>query len=330
MEHYTFELHENVERTHVRFKNRFGIELAGDLYIPKNTTGKLPALPVSGPFGAVKEQSSGLYANELASRGFIALAFDNSFTGESGGESRNIASPEMFTEDYSAAVDYLGLLKEVDREKIGVMAICGLSGMALTAATVDPRVKAVATASMYDMTNSISRGNMNSYSKEEQEKIMDYVAKERWATAENGATPGPHEVFFDENGEVVKLPFCLPPVLPEDNDNPVLASFFDYYRTPRGYHERSINSNTAWQSTTPYSFFGFDLYTNLERLNNRQVMLIAGEEAHSLYHSEVVKNRRLENTELVIVPKADHCDLYDKYEFIPFDTLEQFFKTNLK
>lgn len=227
-------------------------------------------------------------------------------------------------------MDFLGLQENVDREKIGIMAICGLSGMAITVATVDPRIKAVATDSMYDMTNSVSRGYMNSYTSQEQEKIMPYVANERWASAKNGVTTGPHEVFFDETGEVLKIPFCLTPKLPEDNQNPVLATFFDYYRTPRGYHERSINSNTACQSTTPYSFFAFPLYTNLDFIKNRKMMLVAGEEAHSLYHSQAVKAISLDNTEMVIVSKAGHCDLYDKYEFIPFDRLEEFFKENLK
>ncbi|GGK78925.1 membrane protein [Rufibacter glacialis] len=328
---FTFKLSDKVSRQAVTFKNRYGITVSADLYIPKNSGGKrLAALIVSGPFGAVKEQSSGLYANELASRGFVTLAFDPSFTGESGGEVRNLGSPEIFTEDFSAAVDYLGLLPSVDRERIGAVGICGLSGMEITAATSDTRIKAIATASMYDMSRSISRSHKDSYTLEQRKKVIDYLSQQRWADAENGKySLGLHEVPFDEKGNVVKGDRVLPETLPQ-NQNPVLASFFDYYRTPRGFHPRSINSTTAWTATTPTSFFNFPMMANIELISPRPVMLIAGENAHSRYYSEDVYKMLSGPKELVIVPKADHVDLYDKVELIPFDKMVSFFTQNLK
>lgn len=325
---YTFDLHENVTRTSVTFKNRFGIEIAADLYVPKNATGKLAAIPISGPFGAVKEQSSGLYANELASRGFVTIAFDNSYTGESGGEQRNVASPEMMTEDFSAAIDYLGTLDNVDREKIGVFGICGLSGMALTSATVDERVKAVATSAMYDMSNSISKGYMNSYTDEQREAIRDYLAEKRWENVDNGETgTGQHEIMFDDEGKIIQGEVLLPEELPADA-NPIVSMFYDYYKTDRGYHERSINSTSAWTNTTIASFFAFPLYNNIQDIDV-PIMVIGGEQAHSLYHSQAIKDLAPELTELVIVPDANHVDLYDQIEKIPFDDLAQFFNKNL-
>lgn len=330
-EHYTFGLSDKVNRQAVTFKNRYGITVAGDLYTPKNIGNqKLPALVLSGPFGAVKEQSSGLYANELAARGFVTLAFDPSFTGESGGEVRNVASPDIFTEDFSAAVDYIGLLPSVDRERIGVMAICGLSGMALTAATSDSRIKAVATASMYDMSRSMSRGHEDGYTLKQRKKIVDYLSAQRWTDAENGSNAvGLHEIPFDTDGNLIKGKRILPELLPE-SPNPVLAAFFDYYRTPRGFHPRSINSTTAWTATTPAAFFSFPMHANIELISPRPIMLIAGENAHSRYYSEDVYRQASNPKELVIVPGADHVDLYDKTDLIPFDKLEAFFKANLK
>jgi fermentation-respiration switch protein FrsA (DUF1100 family) len=329
-EHYTFPLSEKVTRQAVTFKNRYGITVSGDLYMPKNTGNqKLAAIILSGPFGAVKEQSSGLYANELAARGFVTLAFDPSFTGESGGEVRNVGSPEIFTEDFSAAVDYIGLLTSVDQARIGVMGICGLSGMALTAATSDSRIKAVATTSMYDMSRSISRSYKDSYTPDQRRKVVDYLSQQRWIDAENGkATLGLHEVPFDEKGNLVKGTRVLPDTLPKD-PNPVLAAFFDYYRTPRGFHPRSINSTKAWTATTPVSFFSFPMAANIELISPRPIMLIAGEKAHSRYYSEDVYRMASANKELVIVPNADHVDLYDKVDVIPFDKLTSFFTEHL-
>jgi fermentation-respiration switch protein FrsA (DUF1100 family) len=329
-EQYTFKLSDKVTREKITFKNRYGITVSADLYTPKNTGNeKLAALILSGPFGAVKEQSSGLYANEMAARGFVTLAFDPSFTGESGGEVRNVGSPEIFTEDFSAAVDYIGLLPSVDRSRIGVIGICGLAGMSLTAATSDSRIKAVATASMYDMSRSISRSYKDSYTLEQRKKVIDYLSQQRWADAENGkAALGLHEVPFDESGNLVKGDRILPDTLPKD-PNPVLAAFFDYYRTPRGFHPRSINSTTAWTATTPISFFSFPMVANIETISPRPIMLIAGEKAHSRYYSEDIYKIASDQKELVIVPDADHVDLYDRLDKIPFDKLTAFFNQHL-
>jgi len=330
-EHYTFQLSDKVTRQAVTFKNRYGITVSGDLYTPKNNGNqKLAAIIFSGPFGAVKEQSSGLYANELAARGFVTLAFDPSFTGQSGGEVRNVGSPEINTEDFSAAVDYIGLLPSVDRNRIGVMGICGLSGMALTAATSDSRIKAVATASMYDMSRSISRSYKDSYTMEQRHKVIDYVSQQRWIDAEKGKTAvGLHEVPFDESGNIIKGNKGLPDTLPE-NPNPVLAAFWNYYKTPRGFHPRSINSTTAWTATTPMSFFEFPMAANIGMISPRPILLIAGENAHSRYYSEDIYKLASDPKELVIVPNADHVDLYDRLDKIPFDKITSFFTQNLK
>jgi len=304
-EQYTFKLSDKVSRKKVTFKNRYGITIAADLYTPKNSNGeRAAALVISGPFGAVKEQSSGFYANELATRGFVTLAFDPSFTGESGGEVRNVGSPEIFTEDFSAAVDYLGLVPSVDRTRIGALGICGLSGMALTAATSDTRIKAVATASMYDMSRSMSRSHKDSYTLEQRKKVIEYLSEQRWDDAlSNKFAVGLHEVPFDEKGNLVTGDRVLPETLPND-PNPVLASFYDYYRTPRGFHPRSINSTTAWTATTPMSFFNFPMAANIELISPRPILLIAGENAHSRYYSEDVYKMASEPKELVIVPNA--------------------------
>ena len=325
----TFPKSDRVEHRKVKFANRYGITLSGDLYLPKERTGRLPALAVSGPFGAVKEQASGLYAQTMAERGFATLAFDPSHTGESGGEPRNVASPDINTEDFSAAVDFLGLLETVDRDRIGVIGICGLSGMALTAATSDSRIKAVATASMYDMSRSMSRGHRDGYTPEQRREIIDYLGQRRWSDAERGAfAPGPHEVQFNDAGEIVLSDRVLPEALPA-NPDPVLAAFFDYYRTPRGFHPRGINSTTAWTATTPMSFFAFPMYAHLEMIAPRPVLLIAGENAHSRYYSEDVHGAVPDATELLIIPSADHVDLYDQADLIPFDRLTRFFEEHL-
>ncbi|MEU2747381.1 alpha/beta hydrolase [Streptomyces collinus] len=326
---YTFALDKNVRRTSVRFKNRYGIEVAADLYVPRNARGKQSALALSGPFGAVKEQSSGLYANEFARRGYVALAFDPSFTGESGGAVRDVASPGICTEDFSAAVDFLGLQKIVDRERIGVQAICGLSGMALTAAAADSRIKAVATASMYDMSRSISRGHEDYYTREQRQKVVDHLSRQRWIDAEKGTYARlSHEVPFDENGNVAPSNRVLPRALPADAD-PITKIFFDYYRTERGYHPRSINSTTAWTGTTPMSFFAFRQMTNIDMLAPCKALLVAGADAHSRYYSEDIRKTAPDAADLVIVPGADHVDLYDRKDLIPFDRLDEFFTKNL-
>jgi fermentation-respiration switch protein FrsA (DUF1100 family) len=327
----TFAKSNQVDHQKVTFRNRYGITLAADLYLPKNRGGnRLPALVVSGPFGAVKEQVSGLYAQAMAERGFVTLAFDPSFTGESGGQPRHVASPDINTEDVSAAVDFLGLHESVDRNRIGALGICGYSGMSLTAATTDTRIKAVATVSMYDMSRSISRGYKDSYTKAQRQKIMDYISQQRWVDAEKGSyAVGYHEVPFDTQNNIVKGQRILPETLPRGAD-PVTASFFDYYRTARGFHPRSINSTTAWTATTPMSFFNFPMYANVEMISPRPVLLVAGENAHSRYYSEDVYKIASEPKELLIVPGADHVDLYDKIDKIPFDKFAEFFARNLQ
>jgi uncharacterized protein len=326
----TFPKSDRVDHQKVTFKNRYGITLVGDLYLPKNRADRrLPALSVSGPFGAVKEQSSGLYAQTMAERGFATLAFDPSYTGESGGEPRNVASPDINTEDYSAAVDFLGLHPSVNRDRIGIIGICGLSGMALTAATSDSRIKAVATTSMYDMSRSMSRSYRDGYTLEQRHKVVDYLSQQRWIDAENGAPAvGYHEVPFDKAGNIMKGQRVLPETLPA-NPDPVLAAFFDYYRTPRGFHPRGINSTTAWTATTPMSFFSFPLYANIDMISPRPILLVAGEKAHSRYYSEDVFKVASEPKQLLIVPGADHVDLYDRVQLIPFDRLTAFFTHNL-
>lgn len=242
---------------------------------------------------------------------------------------RNVASPEIFTEDFSAAVDHIGLLRDVDRECIGAIGICGLSGMALTAATGDSRIKAVATASMYDMSRSISRSYKDSYTLEQRHQVIDYLSQQRWVDAASGSyAVGYHEVPFDKNGQIVKGTRGLPETLPAGAD-PVLTAFFNYYRTPRGFHARSVNSTTAWTATTPMSFFQFPMAANIDMVAPRPIMLVHGADAHSRYYSEDVYKAAAGPKELVIVRGADHVDLYDDVKKIPFDRLEAFFKRNL-
>lgn len=313
-EHYTFQLSEKVTRQKVTFKNRYGITLSGDLYIPKNVGSQLlPALAISGPFGAVKEQSSGLYANQMAERGFIALAFDPSYTGESSGEPRNVASPDISTEDFSAAVDFLGIQKTVDRNKIGIIGICGWAGFALNATAIDKRVKAVATTSMYDMTRVMSKGYNDVVTLEERTKTLEQLGEQRWKDAESG-TPAYQAPYNKLSGGEAQF----------------LVEYHDYYMTPRGYHERSVNSGNAWTMTTPLSFMNMPILTYIKEISPRPMLLITGENAHSRYFSETAYNNASEPKELMIIPNAVHVDLYDKLDKIPFDKLETFFKSNLK
>jgi fermentation-respiration switch protein FrsA (DUF1100 family) len=315
-DHYTFQLSDKVIRQKVTFKNRYGITLTGDLYAPKNHGNKpLPALAISGPFGAVKEQSSGLYANQMAERGFITLAFDPSYTGESSGEPRNIASPDINSEDFSAAVDFLGIQKNVDRNKIGIIGICGFGGFALNATAVDKRVKAVATTSMYDMSRVMSKGYYDKTTLEERTKMLEQLSLQRWKDAEKGSPESGHR----SNAE--KL----------NGDEPqFVKDYFDYYRMPRGFHPRSINSNGAWTATTPWAFMNFPLMTFIKEIAPRPILIIAGENAHSRYFSEDAYKAANEPKELMIIPGAVHVDLYDKLDVIPFDKLESFFNENLK
>ena len=302
-----------VDHEKVRFRNRYGITLTGDLYLPKDRAGRrLAAIAVSGPFGAVKEQSSGLYAQVMAERGFVALAFDPSYTGESGGEPRNVASPDINTEDFSAAVDFLGLHSAVDRERIGIMGICGWGGMALNAVAVDKRVKAVATSTMYDMTRVMAKGYDDSMTPEQRRQTLEQLSRQRWADAEQGA-PAYQPPYNVLNGGEAQF----------------LVDYHDYYMTPRGYHARAVNSGNAWTQTTPLSFMNMPLLTYIQEISPRPVLLIHGEKAHSRYFSETAYAAAAEPKELMIVPGANHVDLYDRMDVIPFDRLQAFFEQSL-
>lgn len=316
-EHYTFKVSDKVTRHKVTFKNRYGITLAGDLYLPKNRgIEPLAALAISGPFGAVKEQSSGLYANQMAERGFAALAFDPSYTGESGGEPRNVASPDINTEDFSAAVDYLGIQKFVDRNKIGIIGICGFGGFALNATAIDKRIKAVVASTMYDMTRVMSKGYSDAVTLEQRTKMLEQLGQQRWKDAENGTF-----AYGPEGNKALK------------GDEPqFLKDYYDYYRTKRGFHKRSVNSGNSWTATTLLSFMNMPILTYIKEISPRPVLMIAGEKAHSRYFSEDAYKAANEPKELMIIPGAVHVDLYDggNHNYIPFDKLESFFKTNLK
>lgn len=272
-------------------------------------------MAISGPFGAVKEQSSGLYANQMAARGFAVVAFDPSYTGESSGEPRNLASPEINTEDFSAAVDFLGLQQNVDRTKIGIIGICGFGGFALNATAIDKRVKAVATTSLYDMTRVMSKGYNDAITLEQRTKTLQDLGQQRWKDAEAGKP---------EAG-----PRNLPETLKSDEPQ-FVKEYFDYYRTARGFHVNSVNSNGAWLVTNPISFMNMPILSYVKEISPRPMLLIAGENAHSRYFSEDIFKVAKEPKELVIIPNAVHVDLYDRVDVIPFDKLDDFFKTNLK
>ncbi len=303
---------ENVDHEKITFTNRYGITLSGDLYLPKDRAGSLPAIAVSGPFGAVKEQSSGLYAQTMAERGFITLAFDPSYTGESGGEPRNVASPDINTEDFMAAVDYLGLHAAVDRERIGVIGICGWGGMALGAVAVDKRVKAVATTTMYDMTRVMSKGYDDAMTSDQRAAVLEQLSRQRWEDAASGA-PAYQPPYNELKG----------------GEGQFLVDYHDYYMTPRGYHARAVNSGNAWTQTTPLPFMNLPLLTHIAEIAPRPVLLIHGENAHSRYFSETAYEAAAEPKELLIVPGANHVDLYDKADVIPFDRLQAFFAQHL-
>ncbi|KAA3498242.1 alpha/beta hydrolase [Rhizobium rhizogenes] len=304
---------DNVDHEKVSFKNRYGITLAGDLYLPKNRGSQpLAALVISGPFGAVKEQSSGLYAQTMAERGFATLAFDPSYTGESGGEPRNIASPDINTEDFSAAVDYIGLQSYVDRERIGVIGICGWGGMALNAVASDKRVKAVVASTMYDMTRVMSKGYNDSVTLEQRTQALEQMSRQRWVDAEKG-TPAYQPAYNKLKGGEAQF----------------LIDYHDYYMTPRGYHARAVNSGNAWSQTTPLSFMNMPILTYIAEISPRPVMIIHGEKAHSRYFSETAFAAAAEPKELVIIPDTNHVDLYDRADKIPFDRIAGFFNQHL-
>ncbi len=311
---------DKVEHHKETFKNRYGITLAADLYIPKGVTGKLAAIAVSGPFGAVKEQSSGLYAQTLAERGFITIAFDPSFTGESSGLPRNQASGDINTEDFSAAVDYLGSLDRVDRNRIGILGVCGWGGMALNAAAIDTRIKAVATSVMYDMSRVISKGYNDSMTKAQRLAMKQALNNSRWDDSQHSyATLNPRN-----NITVDQI---------TDETPKFIADYSRFYTSGRGFHIRSANSNPegSWVLTMPLSFANMPLLRYANEIE-AATLIVAGEKAHSRYFSEdAFKAVGSKNKELVIVPGASHTDLYDNTtNKIPFDKFEQFFKVNLK
>ncbi|QQG30601.1 alpha/beta hydrolase [Pectobacterium carotovorum] len=331
----TFAQSDKVEHRKVSFKNRYGITLVADLYLPKNRgNAKLAAIALGGPFGAVKEQSSGLYAQTLAERGFVTLAFDPSYTGESGGQPRDVASPDINTEDFSAAVDFLGLQEEVDRTRIGLLGICGWGGMALNAAAADTRIKAVATSVMYDMSRAMGHGvgdGKDRYTTADRRAILKHLNEQRWQDAESGSfAHSNHDLYVDQKGNVTAASRTLPEALP-DNPHPVLKEFFDYYRLPRGFHSRSVNSNGAWTTTMPLSFMNMPLLSYASEIKI-PTLVVTGENAHSRYFAEdAFKAVGSQQKELVVVPGANHVDLYDNVAGkIPFAQFEQFFKTNLK
>ena len=316
---YSFPLRDTVRREKVKFHNRYGIELAGDLYLPQDAKGQLAAVAVSGPFGAVKEQCSGLYAEELASRGFAALAFDPSFIGESGGAVRNVASPDINTEDFSAAVDFLAPRDFVDGEKIGILGICGFGGMALNAAAMDTRIKATVTSTMYDMSRVNAKGYFDSTdSADARYEMKQALNAQRTQDYQSGT--------YARAGGVVDP-------LPEDAPF-FLKDYYDYYKTQRGYTERSLNSNDGWNVTSSLSFVNMPIlhYTNEIR---SAVLMLHGEKAHSCYFSRdafahmVEGNPYTANKELLIIPDAVHTDLYDRKDIIPFDKITSFFHAYL-
>ncbi len=304
---------ENVDHQKVTIRNRYGLTLSGDLYLPKSRSDRrLAALVVGGPFGAVKEQSSGLYAQTMAERGFATLAFDPSFTGESGGEPRNVASPDINTEDFSAAVDFLGLHPSVDRERIGVIGICGWGGMALNAVAVDKRVKAVATSTMYDMTRVMSQGYNDSVTLEQRTQTLEQLSQQRWEDAAAGTSA-----------------YQLPYNVLQGGEPQFMVDYADYYMTPRGYHPRAVNSGNAWTQTNPLSFMNMPLLTYIKEISPRPILLVHGEKAHSRYFSETAYAAASEPKELMIIPGASHVDLYDRVDVIPFDKLQSFFEQHL-
>jgi uncharacterized protein len=309
----TFPKSDKVDHEKVTFKNRYGITLAADLYQPKNRKGTLAAIAVSGPFGAIKEQSSGLYAQTLAERGFMTLAFDPSYTGESGGEPRHLASPDINTEDFSAAVDCLGLLPAVDRSRIGIIGICGWGGMALNAAAVDKRIKAVVASTMYDMSRVMSKGYNDSMTQEQRINALEQLSQQRWQDAENGK-PALGPVSLELKG----------------GEPQFVVEYAGYYKSPkRGFHPRSINSNSAWTITNPLSFMNMPLLSYIKEISPRPLLLIHGEKAHSRYFSETAYAAAAEPKELLIIEGANHVDLYDQLDLIPFDRLTRFFQKNL-
>lgn len=314
MSNYIFELSDKVTRKSVSYNNRFGIKIAADLYLPKDfdESKKHAAVIIGAPYGGVKEQGPGIYAQNMAERGFVALTFDPSYNGYSSGEPRHLSSPDLFVEDFSAAVDYVGTRPFVDRNKIGVIGMCGSGGFAISAAQVDRRIKAIATVSMYDISRVARNGFMDSFTEEDRNRILDAVAEQRYA---------------DFEGNPPALTDRGAPIGFDDNTDPIGREFGEFYSTPRGYHPNSITQFTV---TSSMSWMNFPLLTHIKSVSPRPILFIIGEHAHSRYFSEDAYELAAEPKELYIVPNAGHVDLYDKTDLIPFDKLEAFFTENLK
>ena len=311
----TFPQSPSVNHRKVTFHNRYGITLAGDLYTPQNAAQKLPAIAVCGPFGAVKEQSSGLYAQTMAERGFLTLAFDPSFTGESGGMPRYVASPDINTEDFQAAVDFLSVQDNVDPEQIGIIGICGWGGMALNAAAIDTRIKATVTATMYDMTKVNAKGYFDAEDSEQ-------------ARQEKRKALNAQRTLDYKNGTYARAGGVVDP-LPEDAPF-FVKDYYDYYKTKRGYHVRSLNSNDGWNVTSSLSFLNMPILQYSQEIRSA-VLMIHGEKAHSCYFSkDAFQKLTGDNKELLIIPGAVHTDLYDRKDIIPFEKMDSFFRQYLK
>ena len=306
---------DKVDHKKVTFHNRYGITLEADMYTPKSVVDKLPAIAVSGPFGAVKEQSSGLYAQKMAELGFLTIAFDPSYTGESGGMPRYVASPDINTEDFCAAVDFLSVQENVDPERIGIIGICGWGGMALNAAAIDTRIKATAAMTMYDMTRVTANGYFDAEDSEqarfEKKKAMNAQRIEDYKSGSYALAGGVVDPLPEDAPQFVK-------------------DYYAYYKTPRGYHSRSLNSNGGWNVTSSLSFLNMPILQYSSEIRSA-VLLVHGEKAHSRYFSETAYSKLTgDNKELLIIPGANHTDLYDQMDIIPFEKLNAFFTEYLR
>ena len=306
---------DKVDHHKVTFVNRYGITLAADMYVPKGLSGKLPAIAVSGPFGAVKEQSSGLYAQQLAERGYITIAFDPSFTGESGGKPRRVASPDINVEDFSAAVDFLSTQPNVDVDRIGILGVCGWGGIAIQAAINDPRIKATVASTMYDMTRVNANGYFDSEnSKEQRNAKREAMAKQRTEDYRAGA-------YTRAGGVVDPLP---------DDAPQFVKDYHAYYKTPRGFHPRSGNSTDGWNATSALPFVNFKFFEYADELDNA-VLIVHGDQAHSYYFGkDTFAKLKGDNKQMLTIKGASHCDLYDQIDIIPFDEIAAFYKENMK
>lgn len=305
---------DKVNHSKITFVNRYGITLVADLYQPINASGRMPAIAVSGPFGAVKEQCSGLYAQKMAERGYLTIAFDPSFTGESGGTPRYVASPDINTEDFSAAVDYLLTRDDVDNERIGIIGICGWGGFAINAAAMDTRIKATVASTMYDMSRVNANGYFDSMNADQRYELKKQLNEQRTVDARNGS--------YERAGGVVDP-------LPDDAPQ-FVKDYYAYYKTPRGYHPRSLNSNDGWNKTSSLSFINMPILSYCDEIRSA-VLLIHGEKAHSRYFSEdTYKRLKGDNKRLLIIPGANHTDLYDNLSVIPFDEIDKFMKEAMK